>query len=68
MAAALNDERIASGDTVTEVIGPSPSYPFRMRGVTRWHIILKGSHPEGILDRVQLGRDWTVDVDPASVS
>jgi primosomal protein N' (replication factor Y) len=68
MAAALNDERIASGDTGTEVIGPSPSYPFRMRGVTRWHIILKGSHPEGILDRVQLGRDWTVDVDPASVS
>jgi len=68
MAAALNDERIASGDTGTEVIGPSPSYPFRMRGVTRWHIILKGAHPEGLLDRVQLGRDWTVDVDPASVS
>jgi len=68
MAAALNDERVASGDTGTEVIGPSPSYPFRMRGVTRWHIILKGAHPEGLLDRVQLGRDWTVDVDPASVS
>jgi primosomal protein N' (replication factor Y) len=68
MAAALNDERIASGDTGTEVIGPSPSYPFRMRGMTRWHIILKGAHPEGLLDRVQLGRDWIVDVDPASVS
>ena len=68
MAAALSDERIASGDTGTEVIGPSPSYPFRMRGVTRWHIVLKGAQPESLLDRVQLGRDWTVDVDPASVS
>ncbi len=68
MAALLNDERVASGETGSEVIGPSPSYPFRMRGVTRWHIILKGAHPERLLDRVQLGRDWTVDVDPASVS
>jgi len=68
MAAVLNDERIASGDTGTEVIGPSPSYPFRMRGVTRWHIVLKGAQPGSLLDRVQLGRDWTVDVDPASVS
>ena len=68
MAAALSDERIASGDTGTEVIGPSPSYPFRMRGVTRWHIVLKGAQPESLLNRVQLGRDWTVDVDPASVS
>ena len=68
MAGVLSDERIASGDTGTEVIGPSPSYPFRMRGVTRWHIILKGPYPERLLDRVQLGRDWTVDVDPASVS
>jgi primosomal protein N' (replication factor Y) len=68
MAAALSDERLASGDTGTEVIGPSPSYPFRMRGVTRWHIVLKGAQPESLLDRVQLGRDWTVDVDPASVS
>ena len=68
MAAALSDERIASGDTGTEVIGPSPSYPFRMRGVTRWHIVLKGAQPESLLNRVQLGRDWTVDVDPAAVS
>ena len=68
LAAALKNERIASGETGTEVIGPSPSYPFRMRGVTRWHIILKGAHPERLLDRVPTGRDWTVDVDPASVS
>ncbi|MDA1256721.1 MAG: primosomal protein N' [Chloroflexi bacterium] len=68
VAAVLNDERTVSGETGTEVIGPSPSYPFRMRGVTRWHIILKGAHPERLLDRVTLGRDWTVDVDPASVS
>ena len=68
MVALLNDERVASGETGVQVIGPSPSYPFRMRGVTRWHVILKGAYPERLLDRVQLGRDWTVDVDPASVS
>ncbi|MCH7594033.1 MAG: primosomal protein N' [Chloroflexi bacterium] len=68
LASMLNEERLASGETGTEVLGPSPSYPFRMRGVTRWHIILKGAHPERLLDRVPLGRDWTVDVDPASVS
>ena len=58
----------ARGETGAAVRGPYPTYPFGMRGGTRGHIICKGAHPERLLDRVPTGRDWTVDVDPASVS
>ncbi|MFW6195074.1 MAG: replication restart helicase PriA, partial [Chloroflexota bacterium] len=68
MADALNQERLASGDTGVEVLGPSPSFPHRMRGLVRWHVLLKGAQPESLLDRVPPGRDWVVDVDPITVS
>ncbi len=68
MAELLERERVVSGETGTEIIGPSPSFPFRLRGLTRWRLLLKGARPERLLDRVTVGRDWTVDVDPVSAS
>jgi primosomal protein N' (replication factor Y) len=58
----------ASGIESVQILGPSPSFPMRMRGVHRWHILLKGSSPLDLLDQVQLPHGWSVDVDPVSVA
>jgi primosomal protein N' (replication factor Y) len=67
-ASALRDDREKSGDTGVEVFGPTPSFPFRLRGMYRWHVVLRGALPETLLDRVPPGRGWAVDVDPVSVT
>ncbi|MBI4306148.1 MAG: primosomal protein N', partial [Chloroflexi bacterium] len=64
----LRHQRLASGEGSTQILGPSPGYPLRVRGLTRWHLILKGEAPSRLLDRVPLPRGWAVDVDPISVS
>tara|TARA_B110000438_G_scaffold24798_1_gene23127 strand:- start:7094 stop:9589 length:2496 start_codon:yes stop_codon:yes gene_type:complete len=65
MAKALLDAREAHGETGIEVIGPTPGYPVKMRNMYRWQILLKGSHPERLLELVPSGSLWAVDVDPA---
>jgi len=67
-ARVLRREKAKSGEGSTQVIGPTPGYPIRVRGLTRWHIILKGESPERLLDLAPLPRGWAVDVDPISVS
>lgn len=57
-----------SGEATAQVIGPTPGYPLRLRGLTRWHLILKGDAPTRLLDLAALPRGWSVDVDPVSVS
>jgi primosomal protein N' (replication factor Y) len=68
LAASLGYQAEIAGGTPSVVIGPAPSFPTRVRGRTRWHIIIKGSQPELLLDRTDLPAGWTVDVDPISVS
>ena len=63
----LSDTRESHGETDTEVIGPTPAYPQKLRDMYRWQILLKGSHPERILELLPVNRLWTVDVDPASL-
>lgn len=65
MATALSDAREAHGETGIEVIGPTPGYPVKMRNMYRWQILLKGSHPERLLELVPSGSLWAVDIDPA---
>lgn len=67
-ARALRRAVTTSGEGSTRVIGPTPGYPLRVRGLTRWHVILKGEAPERVLDLAPLPRGWAVDVDPISVS
>jgi primosomal protein N' (replication factor Y) len=67
-ARVLRREKAASGEGSTQIIGPTPGYPIRVRGLTRWHIVLKGEVPERLLDLAPLPRGWAVDVDPTSVS
>ncbi len=51
-----------------DVAGPSPSFPARLAGRYRWQILLKGDEPARILDAVQLGPGWIVDVDPIEMT
>jgi primosomal protein N' (replication factor Y) len=64
MAKALSEMREAHGETGIEIIGPTPGYPVKMRNRYRWQILLKGSHPERLLELVPSGSLWAVDVDP----
>ena len=55
------------GMSRVDVIGPAPAYPPRLRGVWRWHILLRGADPRLLLDKVPLPPYWTTDVDPVTV-
>jgi len=63
----LSEARESHGETGIEVIGPTPAYPLKVRNMYRWQILLKGSHPERLLEIVPAGSLWSVDVDPASL-
>ncbi len=67
-ASRFQRRRETSGLTGIEVIGPTPSVPFRVRGMFRWQIVLKGAVPEQLLDEEPAGEGWSVDVDPVSLS
>ena len=66
-ATVLAEARETHGETAVEVIGPTPTYPLKVRSLYRWQILLKGTHPERLLDIVPAGPLWTVDVDPVSL-
>ncbi len=67
-AARLQRRAEISGLSGIEVIGPTPSVPFRVRGMFRWQIVLKGDAPAQLLDEENVGEGWSVDVDPVSLS
>jgi primosomal protein N' (replication factor Y) len=65
MAAALREAaRTAASDTV--VLGPIPAYIARRAGRWRFHLVLRGRDPRGVLP-VDPGSPWSVDVDPESL-
>ena len=55
------------GITGVDVVGPAPAYPPRLRGAWRWHLLLRGTDPRLLLDKVEMPPNWVVDVDPAAV-
>ena len=50
---------------VADVTGPAPASMARRRGQWRRQILLKGEDPVALLSRLELGRGWSIDVDPA---
>ena len=64
----LRMERDAWGYGDTEVLGPTPGYPPRLRGRYRWQLVIRGAEPRRLLDRVTVPHGWTVDIDPVSVA
>ncbi len=66
MAASLKRAAREWGFSRTSIIGPAPAYPPRLRGIWRWHILLRADNPRLLLDKVRLPPNWRVDVDPVS--
>lgn len=63
LAAALRGA--ADGDA--DVLGPAPAFAAKKAGTYRMQIVLRGARPEAVLDRVGVGDEWTVDVDPVTL-
>ncbi len=51
---------------VAQIFGPSQPYPARRQNRWRQQILLKGDDPRSLLRQVELGRGWSVDVDPVA--
>ena len=64
VARELSALRSRTAGTVADVIGPAPASPARRRGQWRRRVLLKGDDPLALLSQVELGRGWSVDVDP----
>jgi primosomal protein N' (replication factor Y) len=58
--------REAAGNDA-EVLGPAPAFAAKRAGSHRAQIVLRGGHPEVVLDRVTISTEWTVDVDPVTL-
>ena len=65
VASELSALRARTGGPVADVIGPAPARPARRRGQWRRQLLLKGDDPSALLHSAELGRGWTIDVDPA---
>jgi primosomal protein N' (replication factor Y) len=63
LAAALR--AAAAGDA--EVLGPAPAFAAKRAGSYRAQLVLRGDRPAALLDRVDIGPEWTVDVDPMTL-
>ena len=68
LAGDLRNARDRWGLNNVDIVGPAPAYPPRERGRYRWHIILRGDDPRALLDKVPISQEWTVDVDPQSIT
>ncbi|MEX2237436.1 MAG: primosomal protein N' [Dehalococcoidia bacterium] len=66
VAEDLRTEVRRRGLPATEVVGPAPAFFARLRGRYRWDVLVKGSHPQDLLEGTSLGRMWSVDVDPVT--
>ena len=53
----LRSERDSWGYSGIEILGPTPSYPARVRGQYRWQIILRGANPRILLDKILIPKE-----------
>ena len=67
MSEVLVNARESYGETGVMVIGPTPAYPLKLRNMYRWQILIKGSHPDRLLDLVPRSSLWVVDIDPVTL-
>jgi primosomal protein N' (replication factor Y) len=63
LAASL---RATAGDDAM-VLGPAPAFAAKRAGSYRMQLVLRGRDPSAVLDRVTVGPEWTVDVDPVTL-
>ena len=49
------------------IIGPAPAFMERVRGRSRWHLLLRAPDVQPVLDDLGPLPGWMVDVDPVSM-
>jgi primosomal protein N' (replication factor Y) len=68
IAEELRLERDAWGYSDIQILGPTPTYPPRVRGHYRWQVFLRGVQPERLLQKYPVPPNrWTIDVDPVAL-
>jgi primosomal protein N' (replication factor Y) (superfamily II helicase) len=50
-----------------DVLGPAPCFVHKVRGRYRWQVLLRGDDLTPVLDGLNPGAGWALDVDPMSV-
>lgn len=68
IAAQLSASQSEWDITDTEILGPMPAFPARLRGKYRWHVILRGANPRALLDKIDVPKGWSVDIDPVALT
>jgi len=67
LAARLKVALQTAGLPPSDLIGPAPSFFARVRGYTRWHLILRHVNPAAFLRRITFPPGWRVDIDPVNM-
>jgi len=67
IAAVLRNKIARLGLPETTLIGPAPAFFQRVRGQTRWHLIVRAPDVHALLEGLQLPAGWSIDVDPVNV-
>ena len=57
----------SEGYRATHLVGPVPAYFTRIRGETRWQILLKGPNPVDLLGKHPPGPEWIIEVNPPAI-
>ena len=65
--AALQGWIKIEGYRATKLVGPVPPYFTRIRGKTRWQILLKGPNPIDLVRDHPPGPDWIIEVNPPAI-
>jgi primosomal protein N' (replication factor Y) len=63
----LSGEQASWGISDVEILGPTPAHPARLRGHYRWQLVLRGTDPRVLLDKVTIPHGWDVDIDPVGL-
>jgi primosomal protein N' (replication factor Y) len=66
-ATALESWIKTEGYRGTRLVGPVPAYFTRIRGETRWQILLKGPNPQQLVRDHPPDPDWIIEVNPPAI-
>jgi primosomal protein N' (replication factor Y) len=50
------------------IIGPAPAFFHRLRGRSRWQLIIRAQEPSSFLSEIPFPRGWTIDIDPVGLT
>ena len=62
----IDELRRRTAEPAASVIGPAPASPAKRRNQWRYQVLLKGDDPVKLLAGLELGRGWSIDVDPVA--